>query len=54
MTNGDYFRNMTDHEIAQYMNGCGFCSKQDEMGCDGKCRQHIEEWLGQEKDGEQE
>lgn len=52
MTNGEYFRSMTDDELAEYLPLCCCCSVFTKE-CDGKCTQHIAEWLGQEKAGEQ-
>lgn len=53
MTNGDYIRHMTDDELADKLDSCNYCSLQVEE-CDGKCYQHIKEWLEQERKCEQE
>ena len=49
MTNGDYIRNMKDIELAEILELCKFCSLNNDDNCDGKCYQHIIEWLGQER-----
>ena len=52
MTHGEYIRSMTDKELSEVLPLCCCCSVFNKE-CDAKCTQHIEEWLGQEKAGEQ-
>ena len=55
MTNGDYIRSMSDNELVKILDSCSYCSIHNAKDCDGKCQEHMMEWIKQEiKDGDQE
>ena len=58
MTNGDFIRNMTDEELAKFINidrpNCSDVCKDSKAGCSWKCKHHngedvIFEWLKREE-----
>lgn len=49
VTNRDYINSLTDEEFSTYINCCSHCSVYDSGLCDSKCKEHIVEWLKQER-----
>ena len=53
MTNGDYIRSLNNNELSELLEFCCYCSLKENDKCDGKCREHIKEWLEYERKNEQ-